>query len=104
MRICPSCTQEWPEDRYNSKFADCFRCRARTVSVSFAGGKEIFHSQTVKEGQDRTVREAKANGYDPVPAWTSTYAGFAGSQATKLAPLLEPTAPKVAVSAETTVN
>lgn len=88
MRICPECTTEWPEDRFNPKFPQCFRCRAAGISVTFAGGKQVFHSQTDREGQERTIREAKANGYDVVPVGKGTYGGFAGSQGTKLASAL----------------
>lgn len=78
-------------DRFNPKFPDCFRCRASSIGVAFAGGKDYFHSQTIKEGQERTLREGRANGYDPVPAWTKTNYGAASiSHEAKLAKAITP--------------
>lgn len=69
MRICPSCNQSWSEDRFNPSFPECFRCRSQSVAVSFGvRGKAQFHDITIKEYNDRQVREARANGLDPVPA------------------------------------
>lgn len=99
MRDCPSCLRAWPEDRFNGRDPECFKCRASSISVTFAGGKQVFHDQTDKQGQERTIREGKMNGLDPVPVGKGTYSGFAGSQASKLASSLTPS---VGVSAETT--
>jgi len=45
------------------------------VSVGFGNrGKQQFHDVTIKEFNDRQIREARANGLDPVPAHTATTA------------------------------
>lgn len=81
-KTCPSCHITWPEDRFNPKFPDCFRCRAAGVSFTYGvGGKEAkqqFHDTTIKEFNDRQIREAKANGIDAVPVHTATTAAPTG--------------------------
>lgn len=80
MRLCPECETEWPEDRFNGKHPQCFRCRSKGIGVTFSGGREVFHARTDRQAQQRTIREAAANGYEAVPAWTKTdYSGGMGS-------------------------
>jgi hypothetical protein len=65
---CPNCAQDWPVDRFNGVDPNCFRCRSKTIGVSFGpGGKSQFHGQTHKEIREETVRMSRANGLDPVP-------------------------------------
>lgn len=65
---CPACDQDWPVDRFNGKDPNCFRCRARSIAVSFGpAGKSFFHNKTHKEVIDQTVRESRRNGLDPQP-------------------------------------
>lgn len=77
MILCPECSIVWPADRYTEPFKQCFKCRIQGVGFSFGTGgregKKLFHAMTDKEQQDRTIREAKANGLDPIPAWTKTH-------------------------------
>jgi hypothetical protein len=75
MRICPSCSESWPEDRFNNRHPDCFRCRAGSLSVAFAGGRSQFHDQTHKEYVTQVKTEAKRNGYDVVPVGRGTFYG-----------------------------
>lgn len=83
MRTCPSCSHDWPEDRFNDKHPECFRCRAGSIQVSFGpAGKQFWHDTTTKEFNDRQIREARSNGLDPVPVATKatavpSAAGFA---------------------------
>lgn len=82
MRLCPDCNTSWPEDRFNGKHLECFRCRSKGIGVTFSGGKEVFHARTDRQAQERTIREAKANGYEAIPAWTRTdYAPSAAGMA-----------------------
>lgn len=84
MQVCPSCDVEWPDDRFNGRHAECFKCRAGTVGVSFGNiGRQVFHDTTVKEFNDRQVREAKKNGMDVVPA-RSAAVSLAGATLKKL--------------------
>lgn len=75
MRTCPSCHLDWPEDRFIEKSDDCFKCRAASIQFNYGPrGKAQFHDITVKEYNDRQIREARANGLDPVPVHTATTA------------------------------
>ena len=77
---CPECKNDWPPDRFNGVHPECFKCRVSGLGIAFQGGKEYFHGATTKERQTKAISEARANGYDPVPAWTKTdYAGPVGS-------------------------
>lgn len=72
MIECASCHVSWPADRFIAKSADCFRCRAQSLQFNYGSrGRDNFHGHTVKEFNDRQVREARANGLDPVPARTA---------------------------------
>jgi len=80
MIECPACHVEWPEDRFNGIHPECFKCRVANLSVSFGpAGKEFWHGTTTKEYAEKTVRQAKANGLDPVPVHSaSVHASAAG--------------------------
>jgi hypothetical protein len=78
VTLCVHCGRDWPEDRFNRGCATpdwCFACRSKTVGVGFQGGKEYFHSDTEANRARVAISEAKAAGFDPVPAesrgWTS---------------------------------
>lgn len=83
METCSNCAREWPEDRFNRECQQpdwCFACRSKTLRVAFQGGKEYFHESTEKERADKALKEARAAGFDPVPAetgkgWNSGAAG-----------------------------
>lgn len=70
---CENCGRLQPEDRFNPECNAptwCFRCRASGLSVAFAGGKQYFHDETDAARQRVAIAEAKAAGFDPVPAET----------------------------------
>lgn len=90
MRECPCCKLEWPEDRFNGVHDECFKCRIAGLSVSFGPmGKGFWNNYTNKEYADKTIKMARQNGHDPVPA-SSAGVSLAGSTLKKL----EASAPK----------
>lgn len=82
---CSSCARVWPEDRFNRACSTpdwCFACRSKTVNTAFAGGKQYFHDGTEAERARKAVSEAKAAGFDPVPAETGK--AWSGASASTL--------------------
>src|SRR4051812_32469104 len=72
MIECATCGTSWPTDRYIAKSASCFRCRAQSLQFNYGTRqREGFHDHTIKEFNDRQVREAAANGIEAVPARTA---------------------------------
>lgn len=70
---CPQCLEMWPLDRFNDRDLECFRCRARTVGVSFGpAGKSFWHDTTVREYRDNTIKQAVSNGLDPIPVHSAS--------------------------------
>jgi hypothetical protein len=72
-RICADCQLEWPLDRFredNPHPDVCFKCRTRGISLSVAGGKDYWKGPTERERAAHQVKEARANGLDPVPLET----------------------------------
>lgn len=89
---CPACGVDWPEDRYNGKHPECFKCRVSGLNVSFGpAGKAFWHNVTTKMWNERQIKEAKANGMDIVPAHTAANP----VSATALRKLETPSTPKV---------
>ena len=86
MALCTDCGLEWPEDRFNRDCVNpdtCFKCRAAGIGVTYGyRGRQNFHATTIKESNDITLRDARANGFDPVPV--STKASHGGAHMTKL--------------------
>lgn len=89
MRNCPSCHQDWPDDRFNTRSPDCFRCRSKGIGVAFAGGRSNFNKHTRKEYIDRAFNDAKRNGYEIVPAGNTVFAGGIGTSVPKIKSALE---------------
>jgi hypothetical protein len=82
--LCPQCHTVWPVDRFNGVDPECFRCRAKTIGVSFGpAGKAFWHGTTVKEYRDNTIKQAVSNGLDPVPVHSASVP-LAGSALKKL--------------------
>lgn len=82
MIMCVKCDRNWPDDRYNAQCATpdwCFACRSKTVGVSFQGGRDYFKSDTESNRARVAVAEAKAAGFDPVPAETRGWNSVSGS-------------------------
>lgn len=76
--ICDTCGKEKDLGQFNlggPSPETCFKCRVSSVSVGFGGNREFFHNDTLKGFQERTVKEGRANGLDPVPAWHTTGTG-----------------------------
>lgn len=76
------CGREWPEDRFNRGCASpdwCFACRSKSIGVGFQGGRDYFHSDTEANRARRAVSEAKAAGFDPVPAETRGWTSVSGA-------------------------
>jgi ribosomal protein L37AE/L43A len=83
-RECPQCQVSYPLDRFNDKNAECFKCRIKTIGVSFGpAGKAFWHGTTNKEYIDKTISEARANGNDPIPVHSASVP-IAGSLVKKL--------------------
>ena len=82
--LCPACDELWPENRFNGKDPECFRCRARTVGIAWGpAGKSFWHDTTTKEYGEKTMARARANGLDPVPLHSAGVSA-AGSTMRKL--------------------
>jgi hypothetical protein len=76
--ICTECGKDKDTKSFNPECGSptvCFRCRVTSVGIGFNGNREFFHNDTVKAFQERTVREGRANGLDPIPAWHNTNTG-----------------------------
>jgi len=76
MKQCVECQRTLPLQKFNveTAFPDvCFGCRVKTVNVGFGGHRSQFNGSgliggTIASDNRHTVAEARANGYDPVPA------------------------------------
>lgn len=82
MEICVKCGRSWPEDRFNRECLSpdwCFACRSKSVGVGFQGGRNYFHADTESNRARRAVAEAKAAGFDPVPAETKGWTSVSGA-------------------------
>lgn len=69
--ICTQCGREFREEAMPRRGAVCFGCHVKTVRLGFTYGKEDFHGPTIRERQQKTVEDAKINGYnaEPVTNW-----------------------------------
>lgn len=82
VETCAKCERVWPSDRYNRGCSTpdwCFACRSKTIGVGFQGGKAYFHEDTERNRVAKTVSEAKAAGFDPVPVESKGWNGVAPS-------------------------
>lgn len=89
-KICVDCEREWPLDRFRADNAwpdSCFRCRSAGVSLTLQGGKSYWNADTEKRRSERAVSEARAAGFDPIPAETGR--GWSGASAGSLAKIGE---------------
>ena len=48
----------------------CFGCHIKGIRLGFKHGQEEFHGPTIKERQDKTIADARANGLNPEPVGT----------------------------------
>jgi hypothetical protein len=94
--VCARCERVWPSDRYNSDCTTpdwCFACRSKTIRTAFQGGKQYFHDGTEAERSRKAVSEARAAGFDPVPAETGK--GWNGASAASIKKLEKVSTSKV---------
>jgi hypothetical protein len=68
--VCDSCQNTFVSDEMPRRGPRCFRCHVRSVNLGFTYGKEDFHGPTIRERQEKTVSDAKINGYNPEPVGT----------------------------------
>jgi hypothetical protein len=67
---CDTCGQTWPTDRYSPESLSpgtCFKCRAGSIGVAYLKypqGRQEFKGATIKERQDRELKEAKDAGME----------------------------------------
>jgi hypothetical protein len=81
VETCANCGHNWPEDRFNKATSApnwCFACRSKSVSVTFQGGRDYFKSDTEGNRSRLAVAEAKAAGFDPVPAESKGWNSVSG--------------------------
>ena len=66
MKACAECGKRYSEEQSSGAF--CYRCKLDGLSFNFVGGgsytRAMFSKQTVKEGQDRMIAEARSKGND----------------------------------------
>lgn len=75
MYTCTDCGNELPKDKFNPESFSptvCFKCRVSGIRLGYTAGREAFHGDslvggTIKSDTEHTLREARANGHDPVP-------------------------------------
>jgi hypothetical protein len=66
--ICEDCGSRFVEDAYPPRRLICFKCHLKGIRLGFRHGKEDFHGPTIRERQQKIVREAEAKGITAVPA------------------------------------
>lgn len=80
MTRCPACDLDWPNDRFNGKDPECFKCRAKTIGIAWGpAGKAFWHGTTNREYADKTIKQAVANGLDPIPVHSASVPVAAGT-------------------------
>jgi hypothetical protein len=68
--VCKECSKAFQVEELPRRGAVCFGCHVRTIRLGFTYGKEDFHGPTIRERQEKTVADAKINGYNPEPVGT----------------------------------
>jgi hypothetical protein len=81
-KVCDTCGRERLLDRFNDECRNpetCFACRVSTLGVSYQGGKEFFHNDTVASSVKRMTSEftENNNGLKPVPKTPQGTGGMA---------------------------
>ena len=67
MFLCEDCGKSVVLDMIPRRGKICFGCHLKGIRLGFSHGKEDFHGPTIKERQDKTVSDAKINGYNAEP-------------------------------------
>ena len=65
--ICRECDKPFQSEELPRRGEVCFRCHVRTIRLGFTYGQEDFHGPTIRERQEKTVADAKVNGYNAEP-------------------------------------
>ena len=73
---CTECGKMLPADKFNPESYSptvCFKCRIQGVKLGFGGRREAFHGDTlvggtIRSDNEATVKAAREQGHDPVPA------------------------------------
>lgn len=92
MQECDECGRMLPTTKFNSESfspATCFKCRVSGVRLGFAQGREMFHGDhlvggTKKSDTEHMLKQARANGHDPVPVSTGVSHGLTSGQMARL--------------------
>ena len=88
--FCDTCGEDKPLSKFNlESFSPetCFHCRVQGVKLGIPGkaqDQDLWRHSTLAEQQRTTVEEGRANGLDPVPAWTTTSSAPTQKQLDKL--------------------
>ena len=64
---CLECLTTFVVDELPRRGSICFKCHIKTIRLGFTYGQEDFHGPTVRERQEKTVADAKINGYNAEP-------------------------------------
>lgn len=67
---CIQCKKRFEVDETPNRGSVCFGCHIKSVRLGFTQGKEEFHGPTIRERQEKTVLDAKINGYNAEPVGT----------------------------------
>lgn len=89
---CDTCGKELPTEKFNTESFSpetCFKCRVSGVRLGFSAGRQGFHGDhlvggTIKSDNDHTVKQARANGHDPVPMKTAGGVGVSQKELNRL--------------------
>jgi len=65
--VCERCQKLFVVDELPRRGAVCFGCHVKTIRLGFTYGQEDFHGPTIRERQEKTVADAKMNGYNAEP-------------------------------------
>ncbi len=67
---CNQCEKSFEVEEMPRRGAVCFGCHVKTIRLGFTYGQEDFHGPTIKERADKTIADAKINGYNAEPVGT----------------------------------
>jgi len=64
---CELCKKQFEAEELPRRGEVCFGCHVKSIRLGFTYGKEDFHGPTIRERQQKTVDDAKMNGYNAEP-------------------------------------
>lgn len=65
--VCEQCGKPFRAEELPRRGEVCFGCHVKTIRLGFTYGQEDFHGPTIRERQEKTVADAKINGYNAEP-------------------------------------